>query len=178
MAHLTRPRNWTREELSRYTQPPPNYANANAHPGVGKDTEIAGDSSGGLPQRYVEPGGHLLGLEYRTGEWDGEKCLGGLVPIFTREQPVSIRERVIAREGYAVGAAQVQSARFVDAVKLVFQRVRDDGSLDASDSYESEWIGFPGDAPPRMLSGEGQPVIGIKCQQGAILNGLALVLEP
>jgi hypothetical protein len=178
MTKLTRARNWTREELGRFTQPPPNYANANAHPNVGRDTEIAGDGSGGMPQRYVEPGGRLLGVEFRTGEWEGEKCLGGLVPVFHDDQPVTISGRVMARHGYAVGAVEVQSARFVDAIRLVFERVKDDGTLEPADSYESDWIGYPSDLKTKRLASEGRPVIGIKCQQGAILNGLALVIGP
>ena len=175
-ANLTRPRNWTKEEQARLSQPPPNYTNANVHPNVGRDSEIAGDATGGIAQRYVEPGGKLLGLEWRTGEWDGEKCFGGLVPIFALTQPPSIPARLVAREGYAVGAIRVQSARFVNALQLVFQRVRADGTLDAADSYDSEWVGFPSDATPQVISSDGKPVIGIKCQQGAILNGLALVI--
>jgi len=176
MQKLTRPRNWTKEEQARLSQPPPNYANANVHTGVGTDTEVAGDATGGLPQRYVEPGGHLLGLEWRGGEWDGEKCFGGLVPVFKRDQPATIPARVIAKDGYAVGGVQVQSLRFVDAIRLVFHKIKPDGTLDPADSYESEWFGFPGDKAPKVLSSGGKPVIGIKCQQGAILNGLALVV--
>ena len=33
----TRPRNWTAEEIDRYSKPPPKYTAANAHPGVGED---------------------------------------------------------------------------------------------------------------------------------------------
>ena len=178
MNKLTRARNWTKDEQARFSQPPPNYANANVHTGVGKDTEIAGDAAGGLPQRYVEPGGLLLGLEWRGGEWDGEKCFGGLVPVFKRDQPVTIPARVVAKEGYAVGAVHVQSARFVNAIRLIFYRVKPDGMLDQADSYESDWFGTPGDKAPKVLSSDGKPVIGIKCQQGAILNGLGLVVGP
>jgi hypothetical protein len=47
MPGLTRPRNWTQEEIARLTKPPPNYTNANGHPNVGEDTPFAGNAKGG-----------------------------------------------------------------------------------------------------------------------------------
>jgi hypothetical protein len=179
MPNLTLAREWTAQEKARFDQPPPNYANANAHPDVGSDTPFAGAAQGGGAFRYVEPGGLLLGVDYRLGEWEGEKCLGGLVPIFGRSQPSSQNtQRVLAQEGYAVGALKVQSKRFVDAVQIVFQRVKPNGRLDPNDSYTSDWLGFAeANAKARTLGGEGRRVIGIHCRQGAILDGIALVLE-
>ena len=178
MTRLTQARNWTKEEIARLSQPPPNYTNPNAHPDVGQDTPFVGNSTGGGPLRYVEPDGNLYGLDYRTGEWDGEKCLGGLVPVFKRDQPTGQgTTRVMAREGYAVGAAKVRSKRYVDAVQLVFMRGKPDGRLDPADSYTSDWFGTQGEQEAKTLAGDGTPVIGIHCRQGAILDALALVLR-
>jgi hypothetical protein len=178
MNRQTRARNWTKEEIDRLSKPPPNYSSPNAHPDVGQDTPFAGDSTGGGSFRYVEPNGLLLGLDYRVAEWEGEKALGGVVPVFTRDQPVSPAcLRVLAKEGYAVGGAKVRSKRFVDAVQLVFMRVKPDGRLDPADSYTSEWFGDAGDQPLKTLAGDGTRVNGIHCRQGAILNGLALVVD-
>lgn len=177
MQARTRPRNWTEEELARFTQPPPNYANADAHPSVGRDTEFAGDTTGGVPRRYVEPNGKLLGLDWRIGEWDGEACFGALTPVFSAKQPPGIlTQRVIARDGYAVGEMRVRSRRYASAIQLVYYRVKADGGLDAADTYESEWFGVPGaDGMLKTLGSSAQPAIGIVCQQGAIVNGVALV---
>jgi hypothetical protein len=178
MTKRTRARNWTKEEIARLSQPPPNYSNPNAHPNVGQDTPFVGDTTGGIPNRYVEPQGLLLGLDYRTGEWEGEKCLGGLVPVFGRDQPVGPgMSRVLAKDGYAVGGVKVRTKRFVDAFQLVYMRVKPDGRLDAADSYTSDWFGDPGEQEAKTLAGDGTPVIGIICRQGGILNGLALVLR-
>jgi hypothetical protein len=178
MPRKTLARNWTKEEIDRLTKPPPNYANANAHPNVGQDTPFAGDTTGGGSMRYVEPGGLLLGVEYRLGEWDKEKCLGTLVPIFSRQQPATLKDRVLAPEGYAVGAFKVQSKKFADAVKVIFFRVKPDGRLDPNDAFPSEWIGYPEGEEGKTLGGDGTRVIGIVNRQGAILNGVALVLDP
>jgi predicted Zn finger-like uncharacterized protein len=178
MNKRTRARNWTKEEIARLTQPPPNYSSPNAHPDVGQDTPFAGDTSGGGSWRYVEPKGLLLGLDYRMSEWEKEKCLAAAVPVFSRDQVVApVASRVLAKEGYAVGGAKVRSKRFVDAVQLVFMRVKPDGRLDPGDSYTSDWFGDAGDQPVKTLAGDGTRVIGIHDRAGAILNGLALVLE-
>jgi hypothetical protein len=178
MNRQTRPRNWTKEEITRLTQPPPNYTNPNAHPNVGQDTPFAGDSTGGGSFRYVEPKGLLLGLDSRMGEWEGEKCLAAAAPVFSRDQPVAIATtRAVAKDGYAVGGIKVRSKRYVDAVQLVFMRVKADGRLDPTDSYTSDWFGDAADQPLKTLAGDGTRVIGIHCRSGAILNGLALVLE-
>jgi predicted Zn finger-like uncharacterized protein len=178
MNRLTQARNWTKEEITRLTQPPPNATNPNAHPNVGQDTPFAGDTTGGGSFRYVEPKGMLFGLDYRMAEWEGEKCLAAASPIFNRDQPGSPAcTRILAKEGYAVGGAKVRSKRFVDAVQLVFMRVKADGRLDPADSYTSDWFGDTVDRPVKTLAGDGTRVIGIHCRSGAILNGLALVLE-
>ena len=109
MPKLTRARNWTKDEMARLTKPPPNHTNANAHTGVGEDTPFGGDTVGGVGLRYVEPGGLLYGLEYRTGEWDMEKCLGGVVAIFQRDQQTTQPSRLLAKDGYAIGGIQIQS---------------------------------------------------------------------
>jgi hypothetical protein len=177
MAKLTRPRNWTKEEIDRLSKPPPKYSSPNAHPNIGTDTEFIGDTSGGGQFRYVEPDGFLLGVETGTGEWDREKCIGGFTPVFSRDQPASPLKRVLAKEGYAVGAVNIQTRRYVDALQLVFMRIKPDGRLDPADSYTSDWIGFPEkEAKAKTLSGQGQRVIGVHLRRGAILNSLALVV--
>jgi hypothetical protein len=173
--NLTFARNWTPDEAATYRQPFPDYANPNAHMDVGTMSQYAGDTEGGGEQRYVSPNKLLLGVEYRTGEWDGEKCIAQLVCIFDRDQPTTIPDRVIANEGYAVGGVNVQSVRYVDAVQLVFMKIGSDGRLDPSDSYTSDWFGFQVTNPPMSLGGDGRPVIGLGFRQGAILNGLAVV---
>ncbi len=175
---LTPARNWTAAEVALLKSPPPNYTNANAHPGVGTDTVFVGDTTGGAEFRYVEPGGALLGVEYWTGEWDGEPCLARLIPVFSRDQPASGPKRVLAREGYAIGGLNVQTDRFVDAVQPVFFKLQADGRLDPSDSYTGDWLGHPApDAQPVKLGQDGRKVLGLNCRQGAILNALALILE-
>lgn len=178
MPSLTLARSWTAEEADKLTKPPPNFANPNAHANVGHDTPFAGDTTGGGLLRYVDPEKPLLGLEYRVANWENESCLGQLVAVFTRDQPSTFQPRVIAPEGYAVGGMNVQTKRFVDAVQLIYMKVLPDGTLDPKDSKTSDWLGPASqDAKTTKLGGDGRKVIGIHNRQGAILNGVALVMD-
>ncbi|MEW4571437.1 hypothetical protein AB1L88_26480 [Tautonia sp. JC769] len=148
--------------------------------GIGFETEMAGGSGGGS-FRSVDPDRPLLGIDFRLGEWDGEKSLGRVTALFERDQRAPINTtREIAPEGYAVGGAEVRTIRFVNAIRFLYLRVAPDGRLDPSDRIEGEWIGVP---PPDeagrtvTLGGDGRTVIGLVCQQGAILDGLALVMD-
>src|SRR5262249_22813054 len=105
MPTRTRARNWTAEETARYTKEPPTHSPPIRPPHARPNTAVAGTAIGGS-LRYVEPNGHLLGVEYQLG---GEKSLGRLVPIFRRDQESTLPNRVLARDGYAVGGVEVKS---------------------------------------------------------------------
>jgi hypothetical protein len=76
-----------------------------------------------------------------------------------------------------VGAANVKAGKYVDAIQLIFMKLRADGKLDPKDQYAGEWIGFPDNGNEVKLGGDGRRVIGIDCRQGAIIDGVALVME-
>jgi hypothetical protein len=66
-----------------------------------------------------------------------------------------------AKDGYAVGAITGRAGWWCNGFSLTFMRIKPDGNLDPSDSYESEWIGArEGDELVRV-TGEGTPVVGI-----------------
>jgi hypothetical protein len=174
MKVTTRARDWTPEEIERYSKPPPNYTSPNVHPNVGEDVPPLAEGGGKF--RFVEPDGRLLGLEYHLGEWQGEKCVGGLVPIFSADQPSSKPSRVMARPGYAVAGAEVHGGKLVYAIRLLFRRVKPDGSLDAADAYAGEWIGTPPAGEAKTLVNDGRRVMGIHIQQGAVIDRFALVV--
>jgi serine/threonine protein kinase len=155
----------------------PNYMTPNVHPTVGEDLPPL--PAGGLRDlRFVEPDGRLLGLEYHMGSWAGEKRIGGLVPVFSLDQPQSKPSRELARPGYAVAGAEVYFERelYVYAIRLLFRRVKPDGSLDAADAYAGEWIGTPRAGAPRTLANDGHRVIGIRLQHGLVIDRFALVV--
>jgi hypothetical protein len=172
-------RNWTAEEGRIFTSPFQSHLNPNSSPHLGKDTETAGDNKNGGAQRYVDASKPLIGLEYRAGEWEKEKCIGQVVAVYdTKQSPFPGLSRVTARSGYAVGGVNVQSKKFVDAIQVVFMKIKPSGGLDATDLYTSDWLGTVGDGKTTKLGQTGKIVMGINCKQGAILNGFALVMEP
>ncbi len=168
-------RAWTADEAARLRQPPFELV-PGAHADVGEDTAFAGDKAAGH-FRYVLPGKPMIGIDWGAGEWDKEPCIGGIMPVYERKQPSGGGERLLAKEGYAVGGLNVRAKRFVDQVQIVFLKLLPDGKLDPKDSYTSEWLGpETKDAREVKLGGDGRPVIGIHCSKGAILNGVALVM--
>jgi hypothetical protein len=171
----TKPRDWTQDEIAMYGNPPPNYLNPNAHPDFGEDVpKLTGQG-----RRYVEPNGHLLGLEFHLGRWDNQDCVGGLTPIFALDQPATKDARSTARKGYAVAGAEVHADKFVNAIRLLFCRVKSDGTLNMADRYKGEWIGRqpPPGAILQTLVNDGRRVAGIHIQTGAIVDRFSLVVE-
>lgn len=179
MAVSTKARNWTKEEIDRFTKDPPNYLAANQHPNVGKDTAFVGESKKGGSNRYVEPKGYLLGLDYFVVTWEKERCIGGsMAPVFSRDQPPApATKRVVAKDGYVVAGAEVYQQKHLNSIKLVFQKLKADGSLDANDSYTSDLIGEAAEGEPTKVATDGKPAIGFHSRWGAIVDGFALVLR-
>ncbi|MGO9115406.1 MAG: SHD1 domain-containing protein [Thermoguttaceae bacterium] len=149
------------------------YVNATMpNDGPPTDTELAG-GDGGVPFRSLGQG-PLLGLRWSPGEWDNEKCLGQVEALFDRQAG---GECVIAREGYAVGALNVNATHFVDAVQIVFMRMGSDGRLDPTDRYTSDWLGFPTNKLPTILGGTGAIVLGVQGRGAAVVDALGLILR-
>ncbi len=82
---------------------------------------------------------------------------------------------VIAKEGYAVGAISVRSGEWIDAMRVVFMRIRGK-RLDPSDSYESPWYGGSGGGETK-LGGDGSPVVGVFGASGDNIDSIGLNLE-
>jgi hypothetical protein len=169
MPVTTKARDWTAQEIARITREP--------DPGV--DTPFAGIKNEKANVRLVDDSGPMLGIQYRPGGWDGEKCIADLQPIHRDTKPSPfLPTKVVAKEGYAVSGAEVQSQKYVDAIKLRFRKIRADGTLDPSDEYQSEWFGEPSaDAKVTRLGDDGRRVIGIALRKFGVVDSFALVLE-
>jgi hypothetical protein len=143
----------------------------------GKDTELVG-GTGGSPFRSVSPDGELVvGIACGLGSWDGEAALSQIEPLFDRDEGRGKRNATIAREGYGLGALEVETIRYVNAVRPVFMRIKPDGQLDPADSYSGEWIGTPTGRATRTLGDGRSKVIGICGRGAAVLDAVGLVTE-
>jgi hypothetical protein len=159
--------------LKLLSQPDQDYVAA-IMPAEGKptDTELVGGNGGAT---FSSDGtGPLLGIHWTPGEWDGEQCLGQVEGLYDRQSGENV---VAAKDGYAVGAVKVEAGHFVDALQVVFMRIGDDGRLDPSDSYTSDWIGFHSDKPSVTLGGTGAIVLGFCGRGTAVVDALGLTIR-
>ncbi len=164
-------------EMPRFTPSPRNLAPWGSSTG-GKQTELIGGSGGAPFERSSSTGQPVVGVRYRLGSWAGRECVGRLEPIFASGAASAAPDVVMARDGYALGALEVDADQYVDAVALVFKRLTPEGDLDPSDSYTSDWIGNPTGKPTRAVGGGGAKVIGICGRGAAVLDAIGLVIDP
>jgi hypothetical protein len=162
------------ETVPSPTQPGPS---PQAAPGDGYyDTQTAG-GAGGTPHRSVSSEGKpVLGLSYWMGEWSGQEAVAALDPIWDRNAAPAGGKAVLAKEGYAVGGLKVDGKDLVCAVKVVFLRIKPDGTLDRTKSYTSDWLGKPTGQAPKTVGGTGSKVVGVHGRRGAVLDAVGLVL--
>ena len=144
---------------------------------AGEDTEFVGGDGGGQDERIVDETSFVYGIECKFSEWMGQQCVNRIAPLFSRDQERNLPVGAVAREGYAVGAAKVYGGQYVNALQLVFMRVKDNGQLDPSDSYTSAVLGGRMRVKPRTLTGKGAPIIGIHVRRGLVVDALALVVN-
>jgi hypothetical protein len=142
----------------------------------GNDSELLG-GSGGVPFRTTNPDGRpIVAVEYSLGNWAGRERVGQLIPRFDRATVAAQAKAVIAPDGYAIGAAEVHADDLVNAIRFVFMRQKPDGTLTSEDSVHSDWIGQPtADTDSRVISGRGQPVIGLVGRGAAVLDAVGLI---
>jgi hypothetical protein len=145
----------------------------------------------------VREGGYLVGFEWAkvprkttihaNGRFELDIVNVALTPVFATAGEVrngSVRghkladapsERVIAKDGYAVGGVTIRRGplnSYVSAVKIVFSRIKPDGlSLDVKDSYTTDWLGGelpalppaikPATVAPVEASSRGKLIVGL-----------------
>ena len=115
-------------------------------------------------------GGLLVGLKVSYHMYSIHRTIGSVQPIFLTaagrvEGQVYGQESkdvhvVEARSGYAVGGLGGTACHRVDGLRLVFMKIGRDG-LDATQRYDSEWLGGNKGQVDTQLAGDGQFVVGI-----------------
>lgn len=140
------------------------------------DSPLVGGQGGG-PRRIVDREGRpMIGVRHRMGSWAGKEMVKSFDPLFERGRPRPGYDELFAKDGYAVGAIQVDGDQYVYAIRVAFMRI-DGDRLDPNESYVSEWIGNPTGQTPKTLNGDGAFVVGVHCRATLILDAVGLVFK-
>jgi hypothetical protein len=74
--------------------------------------------------------------------------------------PTGVGERVVAKEGYAIGGATIRSGMGIDAMQLTFMEIGAE-ALNPNKTYLSKWLGMNGGSYAKTFVNDGRPIIGI-----------------
>lgn len=140
------------------------------------DSPLVGGSGGSARRTVDREGRPMIGVRYRLGSWAGKDAVQSFDPIFDRSRPQARHGELYAKDGYAVGAIQVDGDEYVYAIRVAFMRI-EGGRLDQKDSYVSEWIGVPTGLTPKTLNGNGAFVVGVHGRGAMILDAVGLVFK-
>lgn len=134
-------------------------------------TEIAGES-GTFTQYLCHPEKHrMLGMKILTGP--RSDTLEVLLPLFDYQD----ESTVMAKEGYAVGAVQVNYNRGIKGLRFAFMKI-DGDHLDKKDSYVTQWFGKePSGNKGTTLAGDGRNVYGIFYSTIRDSKGIGLIVD-
>lgn len=135
--------------------------------------------SGGGPYEFAKEATPMLGFAYSFSAWDGHPCFGQIRPVFKDIPLRQFKERVMAKEGYAVGGVNVEASPYFSGLQVIFMRV-DGKRLKPTDSYLSDWIRAPSataTTEKATYKSDGKLVVGIHGFQGAICNTMGIYYQ-
>ncbi len=139
------------------------------------DSPLVGGSSRMMVRRKTDRKGRpMIGVRYAVMKWAGQDGLRVFEPLFERGRPRLGHEELFARDGYAVGAIQVDAGENVNAVRIAFMRIAGN-RLNQQDSYVSDWIGNPTGRTPTTVNSNGTFVLGVHFRATAIVQAVGLI---
>jgi len=116
-------------------------------------------------------GSIMVGMEVTYAPFLNHQIIRSVRPIFQGPDgkrydgpvcgnPTAISERVVAKEGYAIGSAAISAALAIDGMQLTFMEIGADG-LNVDKTYLSKWLGAYGGSSARTYVNDGRPIVGI-----------------
>ena len=151
-------------------------------------TAVPASFLGGDRGRFLEvapEGGVLVGARVSYASRPGGPKISSIQPIFRVGGKLVDGERhgsllgketkVVARDGYAVGALKTRTGIMVDGFELVFMKI-DGERLDPSRSYSSAWLGNERTGVPRDVSSNGRIPVGLQGREGDGVHALGLII--
>jgi hypothetical protein len=136
-------------------------------------------------------GGVLVGFEFFEQKSNGIADVRALRPIYLtrtgikegadRGKMEKVTNKVMARPGYAVGGIQIyhtNNTGTIQGIQVIFMAMNPGaGRLEHdSNTYRSLWFGsFPRKEKPKVLGGDGHPVVGVYGLHGDYCDCLGLI---
>jgi hypothetical protein len=136
-------------------------------------------------QAVPDDGSIMVGMEVTYAPFYTQNIIKSVRPIYQGPDgrrydgpvcgnPTKVGERVVAREGYAIGAAAIATGRAggsgIGGIQLTFMAIGADG-LSPNKSYLSKWLGGYGGADARTFVNDGRPIVGIAGMRSSNPNG-------
>ncbi|MHC4111922.1 MAG: hypothetical protein ACYSUY_12675 [Planctomycetota bacterium] len=118
----------------------------------------------------------VIGVRFAMISRAGKQYIRRLTPIFYRSSLTS-PNKILAKEGYALGAIHVWANEFVTGVKLEFMKLKDDTSLQLSDSYQADTIGTATTGTAKIITTDGRIVVGLHGRRTSLMNAIGLALR-
>ncbi len=136
--------------------------------------------AGGQNFEQLRGGLPMIGVIYRFGKHavPGQAGIAGLTALYATTDNTFGERSLIARPGYAVGGWKIQATGHVIALQLIFMKLNSDGSLNAGDRYDSEWLGTPTGEVTTFEVPPGRRVIGIYGRRSTMMNAMGLIVAP
>jgi hypothetical protein len=122
-------------------------------------------------QDVPDDGSIMVGMEVTYAPFFTHNIIKSVRPIYQRPDgtrydgsvcgnPTQVRERIVARTGYAIGAASIKAGMGIDGMQLTFMEIGADG-LNPNKTYLSKWLGGYGGSGARTFVNDGRPIVGI-----------------
>jgi len=145
---------------------------------------ISGKRGSGPYIEYAPTGSVLVGFNFTIKNFLSHLQIKSLQAVYGGNGSQTLGERhgkpegdpvqVLAKPGYAIGNVTARSGDGIDAVQITFMRLNG-STLDASDSYTSDWIGGPGGKETAPLMSDARPLIGIYGNAKGSVDGLGFI---
>lgn len=121
----------------------------------------------------------MLGFECRFKTWTDQQAPTNLRTLYSRDETPERDDLVhfLAEPGFAVGGMETEGENHIYAIRLTFMAIKDDGSLDPNDTYQSDWIGEPREEQPYFTRffGQGAPVLGLAGRGGMVTDAVGIL---
>ena len=133
-------------------------------------------------QDVPDDGSIMVGMEVTYAPFFNHNIIKSVRPIYQRPDgtrydgpvcgtPTGVGERVVAKEGYAIGGAAIRSGMGIDGMQLTFMEIGADG-LNPNKTYLSKWLDGYGGSDAKMFVNDGRPIVGIAGMRSSSTTGL------